>query len=198
MLKKILVETSARHIHISLAHLEQLVGKGSQLKFVRPLSQAGQFVSDVRLQIIGPKKDFQNVVVLGPLRKATQVEISSSDARVLGLHPPIRESGELKGSAPVVIKGPAGEIHLDEGLIIAQRHIHMKPDDAAYYKVKDQQLVSVQIPSEHRRLIFEDVVVRVREDFNLAMHIDTDEANAAGISGDVHGVLVVPPQLHEL
>lgn len=189
-MKTILVETSARHIHLTQEHLEVLCGKGTQLKAVRPLSQPGQYVSDVRLTLIGPKRSLENVVVLGPVRKGSQVEVTATEARMLGIAPPIRESGDTKGSAAITIKGPKGEIQLSEGAIIAKRHIHMTPKDAAEFKVKDKQIVAVKVTSPERSTIFGDVVIRVREDFALAMHIDTDEANAAGLNGDTQGTLL--------
>jgi putative phosphotransacetylase len=190
MEKTILIETSARHIHLTQADLEILNGPGATLQSVRPLSQPGQFVSQVRLTLIGPKKNFDNVVVLGPVRPASQVEISLTDARAMGLQPPVRESGDIQGSTAITIRGSHGEIHLLQGCIIAKRHIHMTPDDAMTFQVKDKQVVAVKVLNANRSLIFGDVIVRVRKDFALAMHIDTDEANAAGIQGEVQGILI--------
>ena len=190
-MKSILVEISARHIHLTQKDLEILSGPGSQLEPVRPLSQPGQFVSQVRLTLIGPKRSLENVVVLGPVRKASQVEVSATEARSLGVKPPVRESGDIKESAPITICGPEGEITLSEGLILAKRHIHMTPEDALHYGVNDKQIVGVKIKNADRSLIFGDVVVRVRSDFALAMHIDTDEGNAAGLSGDSEGTLIL-------
>lgn len=190
-MKPILVEISARHIHLTQKDLEFLCGPGSQLEPVRPLSQPGQFVSQVRLTLIGPKRSLENVVVLGPVRKASQVEVSATEARSLGVKPPVRESGDIKESAPITICGPEGEITLSEGLILAKRHIHMTPEDALHYGVNDKQIVGVKIKNADRSLIFGDVVVRVRSDFALAMHIDTDEGNAAGLSGDSEGTLIL-------
>ncbi len=189
-MKPILVETSARHIHLSPADMERLCGQGYTLPFKRMLSQPGQFVADLRLDVIGPKGTIKNVVVLGPTRSATQVEVSATDARALGIQPPVRESGDIKGSTPIKIKGPVGEIDLPEGVIIAKRHIHMHPKDAEFYGVKDKQVVAVKVKSNDRSLIFGDVIIRVREDFGLTMHIDTDEANAAGLSGEVYGDII--------
>ncbi|MFA5235878.1 MAG: phosphate propanoyltransferase [Bacilli bacterium] len=184
------VETSARHIHLSPADMERLCGKGYVLPFKRPLSIPSQFVSDLRLEVIGPKSSIKNIVVLGPTRSATQVEVSATDARALGVTPPVRESGDIKNSTPITIRGPLGEIVIPEGVIIAKRHIHMSPEEAAYYGVKDKQVVAVKVKSADRSLIFGDVTVRVRSDFNLTMHIDTDEANAAGLSGEVYGEIL--------
>lgn len=189
-MNKILVEISARHIHLTQADLEILCGPGSQLQELRPLSQPGQYVSNVRLTLVGPKKSFNNVVVLGPVRKASQVEVSATEARTLGLKPPIRESGDIEGSAPMIIRGPVGEISLSQGCIIAKRHIHMTPDDAVAFDVQDKEIVSVKITTNDRSLIFGDVVIRVRPDFALAMHIDTDEGNAAGLTGETFGEIV--------
>ncbi|HOJ44467.1 MAG TPA: phosphate propanoyltransferase [Bacilli bacterium] len=189
-MKPILVETSARHIHLNKADMEKLCGPNYELPFKRMLSQPGQFVSDLRLDVIGPKSTIKSVVVLGPLRSATQVEVSATDARALGVNPPIRESGDIKGSTPITLKGPVGEIVIPEGVILAKRHIHMHPDDAKFYGVKDKQVVAVKVKSNDRSLIFGDVLIRVREDFGLTMHIDTDEANAAGLSGEVYGELI--------
>jgi putative phosphotransacetylase len=191
MQKTILVETSARHIHLTQVDLETLMGSGATLQSVRPLSQPGQFVSQVRLTLIGPKKNFDNVVVLGPVRPASQVEISLTDARAMGLQPPVRESGDIQGSSAISIRGSHGDIHLHQGCIIAKRHIHMTPDDATLFQVKDKQVVAVKVTNPNRSVIFGDVIVRVRKDFALAMHIDTDEANAASIQGDVQGTLLV-------
>lgn len=180
-MKKILVETSARHIHLTNEHIEILCGKGARLVNKKPLSQPGQFVTETRLDLVGPKNTIRNVVVLGPARSATQVEVSATDARTLGITAPIRESGDIKGSAGIKIVGPAGFIEITEGLIIAKRHVHMTPMDAIFFKVSDKQIVSVKVKSADRTLTFGDVVVRVRNDFSLSMHIDTDESNAAGL-----------------
>jgi putative phosphotransacetylase len=190
-MKTILVETSARHIHLTQSDLEILCGPGFQMSSVRPLSQPGQFVANVRLTLVGPKKTIENVVVLGPARPATQVEVSATEARLLGITPPIRESGDIQGSSPITMVGPKGQITLIQGCIIAKRHIHMTPEDANSFGVKDKQIVSVKVTSASRTLIYGDVVVRVRQDFALAMHIDTDEANAAGLLGDAQGTLII-------
>jgi putative phosphotransacetylase len=190
MKKTFLVETSARHIHLSQTDLKILCGPEFVMESVRPLSQPGQYVSNVRLTLVGPKKSFENVVVLGPVRKASQVEVSATEARMLGIKPPIRESGDIQGSAPITLKGPHGEVQLLEGCIIAKRHIHMTTDDAKNFEVVDKQIVAVKVESPDRSLIFGDVVIRVRDDFALSMHIDTDESNAAGLQGDAEGTIV--------
>jgi putative phosphotransacetylase len=190
-MKTILVETSARHIHLTQSDLETLCGQGFQMSSVRPLSQPGQYVANVRLTLVGPKKSIDNVVVLGPVRSASQVEVSATEARMLGLTPPIRESGDIQGSSPITIVGPKGQINLTQGCIIAKRHIHMTPDDATSFGVKDKQIVSVKVSNASRSLIYGDVVVRIRPDFALAMLIDTNEANDVGLKRDSQGMLMV-------
>lgn len=189
-MKQILVETSARHIHVTAEALEILCGKGASLTVKKMLSQPGQFVSETRLDIVGPKKTISGVSILGPVRKINQVEVSATDARTLGVVAPIRESGDIANSAPIKIVGPCGEIELKEGLIVAKRHIHMTEEDAKEFNVKNGQIVNVKMLTKDRELIFGDVVIRVREDFKLAMHIDTDESNAANASGIVFGEIV--------
>ncbi|MGI6734695.1 MAG: Phosphate propanoyltransferase [Tenericutes bacterium ADurb.Bin239] len=189
-MRKILIETSARHIHLSEADLETLCGKGAKLEVRGPLSQPGQFSTPTRLTIVGQKRNIERVTVLGPTRKETQVEISQTDAFTLGIDVPIRESGDIKGTPGVTLIGPAGEVTLDKGIIIAKRHIHMTPADAKKFNVTNGEVVGVRVKTPERSLVFEDVVIRVRDDFALAMHIDTDEANAAGIKGEVYGELI--------
>lgn len=183
--KKFIVETSARHVHLSESDLKKLFGEEYELKFRKELSQPGQFATFDRVDVVGPKRTLSGVTVLGPVRKQTQVEISLTDARTIGLNPPIRESGDLKGSEPCKLIGPCGEVLLSEGVIIAKRHIHMLPKDAEKFGVKDKDIVSVKIDSPDRSAIFGDVLVRVTETSSLAMHIDTDEANAVGICGQM-------------
>lgn len=185
--KKVLVETSARHVHLSQADLETLFGKGYTLTVKKELSQPGQFASVERVNIAGPKGEIKNVSILGPVRKSTQVEISLTDARSLGLTAPVRESGDTAGSAACKITGPNGSIDITEGVIAAKRHIHITPDDAEKFGVKDKQIVNVSIKTADRSLVLGDVVIRVSSSFATAMHIDTDESNAAGISGTVYG-----------
>ena len=187
---KVLVETSARHIHLTKEHVEALFGKGKSLTAKKELSQPGEFVCNERVNIIGPKKRMDNVAVLGPERAATQVEISLTDARNLGVTPPVRESGDVAGSAGIIIEGPAGPVEIPEGVIAAKRHVHMTPEDAAAAGVENRQIISVKIDGP-RALVFEEVVVRVSEKFATAMHVDTDEANAVGSPGVCHGELIV-------
>ena len=189
-MKEILVETSARHIHVNEEQFKILFGADAKLEVRAPLSQPGQFVSFSRLDIVGPKKTINNVSILGPFRKSAQVEVSATDARTLGVPAVIRESGDTAGSAPIKLVGPAGEIELSEGCIVAKRHIHMTPKDAEEFGVKNGEIVKVEVNCPERSLIFGDVVVRVRDDFALAMHIDTDESNAAGCAGTVYGRIV--------
>ena len=189
MSKKVLVETSARHVHLSQADLETLFGKGAALHNKKDLSQPGQYACEERVDLVGPKRTLSNVSVLGPTRPATQVEISLTDARSIGLSAPVRESGDTAGSAGCKLVGPAGEVALKEGVIAAKRHIHTTPEDAAAMGVQDKEIVSVRIDTPERSMIMGDVVVRISPSFRTAMHIDTDEGNAAGCSGEVYGYI---------
>lgn len=190
MEKTVMVETSARHVHVTEETLEILFGKGYQLTKKKDLSQPGQFACEERVQVIGPKNSFPAVSILGPTRPADQVELSASDARSIGVAAPVRESGDIAGSGACKLVGPKGEVELQEGVIVAKRHIHMTPEDAENYGVKDKQVVSVKIDSPERSLVFGDVVVRVSPKFKLAMHIDTDESNAVMAGRDATGVIV--------
>ena len=190
MEKTVMVETSARHVHVTEETLEILFGKGYQLTKKKDLSQPGQFACEERVQVIGPKNSFPAVSILGPTRPADQVELSASDARSIGVAAPVRESGDIAGSGACKLVGPKGEVELKEGGIVAKRHIHMTPEDAENYGVKDKQAVSVKIDSPERSLVFGDVVVRVSPKFKLAMHIDTDESNAVMAGRDATGVIV--------
>ena len=190
MEKTVMVETSARHVHVTEETLEILFGKGYQLTKKKDLSQPGQFACEERVQVIGPKNSFPAVSILGPTRPADQAELSASDARSIGVAAPVRESGDIAGSGACKLVGPKGEVELKEGVIVAKRHIHMTPEDAENYGVKDKQVVSVKIDSPERSLVFGDVVVRVSPKFKLAMHIDTDESNAVMAGRDATGVIV--------
>jgi propanediol utilization protein len=175
------VGISNRHIHLSREHVEILFGKGYQLTKLKDLSQPGQYACKEQLTIVGPSmRAIEGVRVLGPERKASQVEISRTDSFVLKVKPPVRESGDIKGSAPVTIIGPKGIVTLSEGCIIANRHIHMSEDEGRAFGVKDGDYVDVEFGGE-RRSLFYDVQIRVHKDFRLEMHIDTDDANAAGV-----------------
>ncbi len=175
------VGVSNRHIHLSTEDLETLFGKGYELTPIKDLSQPGQFACKETLTIVGPSlRPIENVRVLGPVRKASQVEISRTDSFTLKVKPPVRESGDIAGSAPVTIIGPKGVVTLKEGCIIANRHIHMSTDEGAQFGLSDGDYVDVEVNGA-RRTKFYDVQVRVHKDFRLEMHIDTDDANAAGI-----------------
>lgn len=187
--KKIMVEMSARHVHVTQADLETLFGKGATLTPKRDLSQPGQYLSEERVDLVGPKKTIANVSILGPVRPETQVEVSLTDARTLGVAAPIRMSGDVKGSGAITIKGPAGEVQLTEGVIAAKRHVHMTPEDAAKMGLSDGQTVSVRIEGE-RAVVFEETVLRVSPKFATAMHIDTDEANAVALPRDAVGTIL--------
>lgn len=189
-MSKILVETSARHVHLTEADIKTLFGEGATLTPKKDLSQPGQFACEERVTVVGPKKSIANVIILGPARPASQVEISLTDARTLGVSAPVRESGDIAGSAGCKIVGPCGEVELTEGVIAAKRHIHMTPEDAAENGVSDKEIVSVKIDSDGRSTVFGDVVVRVSPKFSLAMHIDTDESNAACAFGECYGEIV--------
>ena len=191
MENKVLVETSARHIHLTAEAVEALYGKGAELTVKKELSQPGQYAAgNEKITLVGPKGTLA-VSVLGPTRKANQVELSFTDARTLGLKAvPVRESGDVAGTPGLKMVGPAGEIEISEGVIIAKRHIHMTPADAEAFGVEDKQIVKVRLNTE-RPLIFDDVVCRVNPNFALAMHIDTDECNAAGAFGEVYGEVIL-------
>ena len=203
MENKILVETSARHIHLTQEAFDTLMGKkdGEHAELVEraPLSQPGQYVSTTRLNLVGPDNPktgkpriIAGVSILGPLRKENQVEVSATDARTLGVKAPIRQSGDVAGSAPIKLVNPENgvEFELKEGVIVAKRHIHMTPEDAENFGLSDNDIVYVRVLTQERETIFGDVVVRVSPKFSLAMHIDTDESNAANCAGEVYGELL--------
>ena len=181
------LEASGRHVHVTEQQAQQLFGHKLTLK--RPLSQPGQYLANERVTVVGPKGSFENVAVLGPERKEAQVEISLTDGRSLGITPPIRLSGNVKNSPGAILQGPKGQVKLDQGVIAAQRHIHMTPEDAQRMGVKDKQTVRLQVFTD-RPLIFEDVQVRVSKDFATFVHLDYDEANACGFrNGDLGRIL---------
>ncbi len=188
-----IVETSARHVHLTKEDIKTLFGK-EDLTFKKDLSQPGQFACEERVTLVGEKKgvptQIKNVIILGPARPASQVELSFTDARTLGVDAPVRESGDIAGTPGCKIVGPCGEVTLNEGVIIAKRHIHMTPADAEALGVSDKEIVSVSVDSADRKTVFGDVVVRVSDKFALAMHIDTDEANAACAFGKINGSIV--------
>jgi len=189
-MKKILVETSARHVHVTEEHLKILFGENATLTPIKDLSQPGQFACEERVTVVGPKKELERVSILGPTRSETQIELSLTDARSIGISAPIRESGVLDGSAGCKLIGPVGEVEIAQGVIIAKRHVHMTPEDAVAFNVTDKEIVSVKVDTAERSLVFGDVVIRVSPSYATAMHIDTDEANAAGCSGEVFGEIV--------
>jgi len=181
-----MVEISAHHIHLTQEHVEALFGKGHQLTKHADLSQPGQYACKEQLTIVGPKGRIERVRVLGPTRKYTQVEIAMTEQFKLGVHPPVRESGDIKDTPGCTLEGPGGSVKIDKGVICALRHVHMTPADALRYGVRDKSVVRVRIEGD-RELIFGDVLVRVDPSFALAMHIDTDEANAAHVKGETKG-----------
>ena len=189
MAKKFLIETSARHVHVSAADLEILFGKGHKLTNKKDLSQPGQFACEEKVTVKGPKGSLK-ASILGPERPATQVELSLTDARTIGVaNVPVRESGDIANSGSCIIEGPCGSVEVESGVIVAKRHIHMTPADAAELGVSDKEIVCVKVDTA-RPLVFGDVVVRVSDKFALAMHIDTDESNAACAFGEVYGEIV--------
>ncbi len=178
MSQKIPIETSARHVHVSENDFKKLFGENAELTCVHELSQPGQYLCKERVTIIGPKGQFENVAILGPYRKETQIELSMTDTRKIGVPGIIRQSGHTDGTPGCTLVGPVGSIELEKGVIVAKRHIHMTPLQASRARVKDNDEVFVITESYERGLIFADVVVRVSPTFRLAMHVDTDEANA--------------------
>lgn len=190
MERKVLVEISARHIHLSDEHLAVLFGEGHTLTNLKELSQPGQFATEERLTIKGPKGEMQRVIVLGPTRPETQVELSATDARSLGVVAPVKMSGDIKDSGAITLIGPKGEVELSEGVIVAKRHIHLSDEEASDFDLANNDVVSVEITTDERSLVFGDVVVRVNPNFRAAMHIDTDEGNAAGIAGSTMGLII--------
>ena len=186
---KVLVETSARHIHLSQEHLEILFGAGHELTVKKMLSQPGQYAAEEKVTVVGAKGSLK-MSVLGPVRPETQVELSLTDARSIGVVAMIRESGVIDGTQGCKLVGPCGEVEMEKGVIAAKRHIHMTPEDAEAAGVKDKEIVGLKIESPERSLVFGDVVVRVNDTYALAMHIDTDESNAAGMVPGVMGEIV--------
>ena len=181
------LEASGRHVHVTKEQAQQLFGHGLTAK--RPLSQPGQYLAKERLTVIGPKGEFQNVAVLGPERKEAQIEVSLTDGRTLGVEPPVRASGSVQGSPGVVLQGPKGRITLQQGVIAAQRHIHVHTGDAGKLGVRDKQIVKLQTFTD-RPVVFEDVLVRVSPDFATYVHLDYDEANACGMKpGDLGRII---------
>lgn len=189
-MSKILVETSARHVHVTKETLEILFGKGAALTKKKDLSQPGQFACEERVTVEGPKKSLANVSILGPCRSADQVELSATDARSVGLPIAVRESGDIAGTPGCKLIGPCGEVEIKEGVIVAKRHIHLTPETAENLGVKNKDIVWVKIDTPERKAVLGDVVVRVSENFADAMHIDTDESNAVGATPNLYGEIL--------
>lgn len=190
MKTEVMIETSARHVHVTKETFEILFGESAkELTVKKYLSQPGQFASEQKVTLVGPKKTIANVSILGPFRKADQVEISATDARTLGVDIVVRESGDIAGTPGIKVVGPCGEVDLKEGVIVAKRHIHATPEDAKEAGLVDKQVVCVKVVNDCRSIVFGDVVVRVSPNFKWAMHIDTDESNA-GMVGNATGEII--------
>ncbi len=187
---KIPIETSARHIHISKEDFEKLFGEGKELTFVKELSQPGQYLAKERITIAGPRGTFENVAILGPFRKETQIELSLTDTRKIGVAGVIRQSGDTAGTPGCKLIAGEKELTIDRGVIVAKRHIHMTPSDAVKMRLKDNEEVFVITESFDRALIYANVVVRINWDYRLSMHVDTDEANAFAGNENPHGVIL--------
>ena len=186
---KIMVETSARHVHLTQADLDTLFGAGYTLTSKKDLSQPGQFACVEKVEVVGPKSSLK-MSILGPVRPETQIEVAKTDARALGIDAPLRMSGDLEGTPGCKIIGSKGEIEVQKGVIVAKRHAHMTPEQAVEYGVTDGEAVGLRMEYNDRALIFGDVIVRVSKTAGLAVHIDTDEDNAAGLTGTVDGDIV--------
>ncbi len=186
---KVIIEGSGRHVHVSKEDLETLFGKGFELEVKKMLSQPGQYASNSRVDVTGPKGTIKGVSILGPCRAQTQVELSFTDARALGINPPIRESGDLAGSAPCTISGPAGSVELSEGAIIAKRHLHMTPEDAEKTGISDKDIIQIKVDGD-RALIFDEVVARVSPNYATYVHLDYDEINAGALFGNPTGTII--------
>jgi len=190
MNKTVLIETSARHVHVSQADLDTLFGEGYALTPKKDLSQPGQFACEERVAVVGPKGSFPAVSILGPVRPSSQVELSLTDARSIGVKAPVRESGDTAGSPGAKLVGPKGEVQLTEGVIAAKRHLHLDVKTAGEFGIGDGQIVSVKVDTPERSLVFGDVVARVGDNYAPAIHIDTDEGNAAGLTGDIEAEIL--------
>ena len=183
------INISVRHVHLSQEHLEALFGPGHELTARADLTQPGQYACEEAVTVIGPKSKMENVRIIGPVRGSTQVEISRTDEFALGIDAPIRASGKVADSPGLRLEGPGGAVDLAEGVIQAQRHIHMHPDDAVRFGVEDKQFVMVRVGGE-RGIVFDDVLVRVKDSYRLDLHLDTDEANAADLKPGATGTLI--------
>ncbi len=180
---------SNRHLHLSQSDLETLFGKGYELKQMKPLSQPGQYAAEETVTLVGPKNNIPKVRILGPVRPQTQVEISRSDSFTLGITPPVRDSGSINGSPGIIIEGPKGRLEIKEGVIIAQRHLHLHTDEAEKMNIKDKDYISVKFEGD-RGVVFNNVLARVSPKFAKDLHLDIDEANAAGISNGDLGTII--------
>lgn len=190
MEKLVPIAMSNKHIHVSQEHLEALFGAGHELTQMKDLSQPGQYACEEKVDIVGPKNTLKGIRILGPVRPATQLEISVFDARTLGVEAVVRQSGQTQGTPGCKIVGPKGEVEIKEGVIVAMRHIHMHTDDAPKYGVKDKDIVKVRAGAE-RAVVFENVLVRVHPEYALDMHIDIEEGNAAGIQNGDKGEIIL-------
>jgi acetate kinase len=177
------IGVSVRHVHLSRAHCDALFGEGYELTPRRPVTQPGQYVCRETVDLVGPKGEIDRVAIINPLRKETQVEVAKTDAIALGVNPPLRESGKLDGTPGLTLRGPRGNVAIDHGVILAHRHVHMHPTDAQNFGVKDKDIIGVRVEGD-REVVFGDVIVRVSDQYALDMHLDTDEANAAGLTND--------------
>lgn len=186
------VAISARHVHLTQASIDRLFGSGHTLRIHAPLSQPGQFAAEETVTLVGPKGQLPHVRIVGPARHADQVEISRTDEMTLGLHAPVRLSGELERTPGIVLQGPAGQVQLDHGVVIARRHIHMSPAEAVALELFDHDIVRVAIQNEGREVVYGDVIVRVAPDYRLELHLDTDEGNAAELHTGDRALLITP------
>ena len=187
--KSVVIEGSGKHCHVTRATLDALYGKGFELEVKKMLSQPGQFASNQKVTVVGPKGQ-TTVSIIGPCRKADQVELSYTDARALGFDPPVRESGDLDGTPGCKLVGPKGEVTITSGVIIAKRHLHLTPEDAAKFGIKDQQIVKIKVGGE-RGLIFDEVIARVSPEYATYVHLDYDEINAAALFGETTGEIIL-------
>ena len=189
-MSKFLVETSARHVHLTEETFKVLFGDEAKLHVKKMLSQPGQYACEERVTGVGPKKELANVSILGPFRKANQVELSMTDARSIGIIGVVKESGDVANTPGCTLVGPKGQVEIKEGVIVAKRHIHATEKDAKELNVTNGQIVKVKLNTDGRSLIFDDVVVRVSNTYSLAMHIDTDESNAAMCGKEQYGEII--------
>lgn len=187
---KVEIGLSNKHLHLSDSDVETLFGKGAKLHPTKYLKQPGQYACEEKVDVVGPKGTLKGLRVLGPTRPVTQVELSNTDCRTIGIKAPVRESGKLEGTPGCKLVGPAGEVELENGVIVALRHIHLNLDQAKEAGVKDKDIVKVRVEGE-RALTFENVLVRASDSYEREMHIDTDEGNAAGLGNDAVGEIIL-------